>query len=147
MPDVFFDDDGELPHEVTLEFTRPDVFPQLDDAALNRLLFEALARHVRRARDKMRDEGKPFLGAKRVLRLAFSAMPRTPAPRRNPNPHIACRSTVIRVRVLAQLRKFRARYREASLAWRDGNRSVRFPAGTYALRVHHGATCEPLVPI
>jgi len=146
MPDVFFDDDGDLPHEVTLEFVRPDVFPELDTASVNRLLFEAVAGYVRRARDRMRAAGKPFLGAKGILRLAFSAMPRTPAPRRNPNPHLACRSTYIRVRALTQLRQFRQRYREAWLAWRSGRRNVRFPAGTYALRVRHGAACEPFVP-
>ena len=48
--------------------------------------------------------------------------------------------------MLAQLRQFRARYREAWLAWRSGDRTIRFPAGTYALRVQQGADCEPLVP-
>jgi putative transposase len=146
MPDVFFDDDGDLPHEVVIEFVRPDVFPELDDAAVNRLLFEAISRRVRQAREKMQTQGKAFLGPKRVLKLAFSASPRTPAPRRNPNPHVACRSTHIRVRMLAQLRQFRARYREAWLAWRTGDRTIHFPAGTYALRVQQGAACEPLVP-
>jgi putative transposase len=146
MPDVFFDDDGDLPHEVELEFVRPNVFPELDDAAVNRVLFDAVSRRVRQARDKMRADGKSFLGPKRVLRLAFNASPRTAAPRRTPSPQVACRSTHIRVRLLANLRQFRTRYREAWLAWRVGDRNIRFPAGTYAMRVHQGAKCEPVVP-
>jgi putative transposase len=34
---------------------------------------------------------------------------------------------------------FRTAYRNALDAWRAGNRSVEFPAGTYAMRVFHGA--------
>lgn len=37
------------------------------------------------------------------------------------------------------LRQFRAEYRKAFDAWRTGNRTVEFPAGTYAMRVLHAA--------
>ena len=49
----------------------------------------------------------------------------------------------IRDTVLDEVRAFRSAYREALLKWRDGDRSVEFPAGTYAMHVYHGATVRP----
>lgn len=45
----------------------------------------------------------------------------------------------IRLEAIAKLRAFRTSYREALRKWREGDRSVLFPAGTYAMRVVHGA--------
>jgi hypothetical protein len=43
--------------------------------------------------------------------------------------------------VLASLAEFLRSYREAFEAWREGVRDVVFPAGTYLMRVLHGAPC------
>jgi putative transposase len=146
MPEVFFDEDGELPEEVVLEFTRPPIFTDLDDRELNRLLAEAIAKHVRRARESLLRQGKRFLGVKAVLRQAFSAQAKTVEPRRNPNPRLASHCTPLRVQAIVELKRFVAAYRQAWLAWRAGRRDQRFPVGTYALRVHAGVRCEPMVP-
>lgn len=41
--------------------------------------------------------------------------------------------------VADELLNFRIAYGKALVAWRTGDRSVKFPAGTYAMRVLHGA--------
>jgi putative transposase len=45
----------------------------------------------------------------------------------------------VRTAEIDKLRAFRTAYREALMKWRAGDRSVEFPAGTYAMRVFHGA--------
>ena len=146
MPDVFFDDDGALPDEVTLELTRPPLFPELDDAALARRLNEAVAGLVQRARLDARASGKGFLGAGPVLRQAFSAMPKTLAPRRGLSPRIASKNTPARIQAIQKLLAFLRDYRAAWHEWRSGNRDALFPAGTYALRIHARVSCAPAVP-
>jgi REP element-mobilizing transposase RayT len=138
MPDVFFDDEGELPDEVCLEFVRPAIFPGLDDAELSAKRREAVATRVQRARNDMQLRGPPLLGSNAVLRQAFSAAPKTPAPRRNPSPPIASKSTPARIHAIQRMLAFVKEYRAAWLGWRAGNRNVTFPAGTYALRIHAG---------
>jgi putative transposase len=48
-------------------------------------------------------------------------------------------SKEMRVKASDNLRAFRKSYREALVKWREGDREVVFPAGTYAMRVVHGA--------
>ena len=146
MPDVFFDDDGQLPLEATLQLVRPPIYLELDTPELDALLAQAVGKRVRRARDEMRQAGKSFLGPKMVLRQAFSARPETPARRRNLSPRIACKATNHRVRALNDLVRFLARYREAWARWCNGDRDVEFPFGTYAMRVREGVRCESMVP-
>jgi putative transposase len=146
MPDVFFDHDGVLPLEAELEFTRPPAFSALDDRDFAKLLDDAVRAQVRAARELMRQQGRAFVGARDVLRQAFSAVPTTPAPRRNPNPRIASHRTRERISAIRRLLKFVHDYREAFTAWRNGDRSVMFPAGTYALRIHARVACVPAMP-
>src|SRR4051812_42003187 len=95
MPDVFFDEEGDLDEEATLRFVRPEL--GVMDAAFDEQLNEAVAERVRRARMDMRLRGLPFIGRNTVLRQPFSGTPRTAAPRRNPNPRIAAKRTRARI--------------------------------------------------
>jgi hypothetical protein len=146
MPDVFFDDEGQLPHEATLQLVRPPIYRELDTRELDALLVQEVGKRVRRARGEMRQVGKSFLGPKTVLRQATSAQPKTPEPRRNLSPRIACKSTEHRVRALNDLKRFLGRYREAWARWRNGDRQVEFPFGTYAMRLRDGVRCVSMVP-
>jgi len=141
MPNIFFDENGELPDEAHLEFVRPAIFPHLSNAELSARLRDAVSVHVRRARQDLQARGLRFLGREAVLRQAFSAAPKTPAPRRNPNPRIAAKSTPARIHAIGRMLLFVKEYAAARLSWRAGNRNVTFPAGTYALRVHAGVAC------
>jgi REP element-mobilizing transposase RayT len=134
MPDVFFDPEGGMPPSVTLEFTRPPIYPQLETALLARLLATAVERRVREAREMLIRQGRKFLGAKAVRQQAFDAVPKTVEPRRNPNPRIAASHTPERVQAIRNLLAFLRAYRDAWRAWRLGKRDQVFPAGTYVLK-------------
>jgi REP element-mobilizing transposase RayT len=56
-------------------------------------------------------------------------------------PHIAAGrgQKEARLAAIARLLEFRQKHREAKARWVAGDRSVVFPAGTYWMRVHHGA--------
>ena len=141
MPDVFFDENGELPDEVRLEITRPAIFPELSDIELSVRFRDAVHVHVQRGRQDLQNRGLRFEGREAVLRQAFSAVPKTPAPRRNPSPRIAAKSPSARIDAIKRMIQFLKDYVAARLSWRAGNRNVTFPAGTYALRIHACVVC------
>jgi REP element-mobilizing transposase RayT len=60
-------------------------------------------------------------------------------------PHIAAGrgQKEARLAAIARLVEFRQKHREAKARWVAGDRSVVFPAGTYWMRVHHGAAVAP----
>jgi putative transposase len=144
MPDVFFDEEGELDEAATLHFVRPDL--GLSDGAFDARLTDAVAERVRRARTAMQLRGLPFVGRETVLRQPFLGTPRSPAPRRNPSPRIAAKRTRARIDAIRRMLEFQRDYRAARLRWRNGEREVLFPAGTYALRVHARVVCVSAVP-
>jgi putative transposase len=146
MPDVFFDPEGSLPASVSLAFTRPPIYPQLDIATLARHLATAVERHVRNAREALAREGRKFLGAKAVRQQPFHATPHTSEPRRNTNPRIAARHRPEREQAIRNLMAFQRAYRAAWHAWRHGKREQVFPAGTYALRIYARVACAPACP-
>lgn len=146
MPDVFFDDTGDHPEAITLELSHPPIYRALAPRELAARLATAVERRVRDARDAMALEGKKFLGAKGVLRQTSDVVPKSHAPRRNTNPRIAAAHAADRAKAIQQLVAFWRAYRAAWIAWRDGNRSQLFPAGTYALRVHARVACAPACP-
>jgi putative transposase len=146
MPDTFFDDQGELSESVTLEFRRPHVLSSLSDPQLQARLRDEVAKLVKRAREDMKLRCLPFLGRNAVLQQRFTAVPKTPAPRRNPSPRIAAKSAPARIEAIRRMVEFVRSYRTAWLEWRSGNRAVVFPLGTYALRIYARVACAQAVP-
>jgi putative transposase len=144
MPDLFFDDEAAESdtHDVVLDFVRPAILEQLSDDELNRKLFDAVGDRVRKARAEMREAGKAFLGAAKILRQPFTGVPALTEVRRKLNPRVAARNPSLRLGALRSLQRFVADYRKAWCAWREGKRDVVFPYGTYGLRVHARAPCE-----
>jgi hypothetical protein len=143
MPDVFFDQAGNLPKKLPLELVRPKIFAQLTDEQLTRALHSEVEKLVRCVRAAAVETGTAFLGAKAVLNQSFDAKPSTEEAFGTLNPQIAASSTIVRVRAIQKMKHFVKAYREAWLRWRDGIRDVLFPAGTYALRLHSGVPCAP----
>jgi len=146
MPDVFFDDEGELPDRLTLQFVRPAILHALSDAELQARLHDDVAKLVKRAREDMALRKLPFVGRNAVLRQGFTAVPKTPAPRRNPSPRIAAKATPPRLDAIRRMLLFAREYRAAWLEWRAGNRNALFPLGTYALRIYARVACAQAVP-
>jgi hypothetical protein len=146
MPDIFFDHEGRLPEALSLRFVRPAISSTLSDVQLQACLNTEVAKLVKRAREDMALRGLPFVGRNAVLRQSFSAVPKTPAPRRNPSPRIASKSTPERVHAIRRMLEFVRQYRDAWTEWRNGNRNAVFPVGTYALRIYARVACAQAVP-
>lgn len=82
------------------------------------------------------------LGAKRAMLIAPETRITSYEPKYQRNPTFAVGREAPQgagLAAVAKRRAFRVAYRTALLAWRAGNRTVEFPAGTYAMREFHGA--------
>jgi len=134
-PRHFFGEESTFPAEVSLRLTVPPGFGSAEEFR-SRLCAALEEREVEAAK-----EHHSFLGAVKVKEQRPTDRPRTKEPRGNLNPRIAASDTWKRIEVLGRLVEFLRAYREAWLAWKDGNRGAVFPAGTYLLRVRHGAAC------
>lgn len=108
---------------------------------------ERIAARVRERERRAWQESKrtriAFLGARRVVRQSPTKRARsseafglTPKFAAAGNPEAAQGA-------IRRIRAFNAQYDRALAAWMTGKRTVRFPAGTWWMRVCHGARCGP----
>jgi len=134
-PDHFFDPRGLLPAAERLELTVPPGFASPE--AFRALLGTALAEREHAAAGAIRR----FQGVARILAQRPMAQPRTTEPHRKLRPRVAARDRWKRIEALGRLKGFLLAYRAAWAGWRDGVEEVLFPAGTYAMRILHGAAC------
>ncbi|NOZ86172.1 MAG: hypothetical protein GXP49_07880 [Deltaproteobacteria bacterium] len=63
------------------------------------------------------------------------------AKRRDLNPRIACKDPEERKQELVALKKFYSMYRESLSRWRSGDKKVKFPHGTYKMRIFAKVNC------
>jgi REP element-mobilizing transposase RayT len=128
-----------LPEEARLGLKVPAGFTSREQ--FQRAVREALEGREASAAVELAAGGRGFLGARRVLAQSPLGRPAAPEPRRGLNPRVACRDKWRRIQALGRLVGFLEAYRRALQAWRGGAREVLFPAGTYLMRVVHGAAC------
>lgn len=140
-PEVFFRADGDMPERVILRLERPDVCSSMSDSQLVRHVDELVAQREAGWRATRMEQGLGFVGVSNVLRQNPWDTPETTAPRRTLSPRLAAGDPEVLVNALRRMATFETGYREARLAWGLGDRSVVFPAGTYAMRVNHGVAC------
>jgi len=133
-PKHFFRSNSTLPESVPLELTAPPGFASAQ--AFCDELVDALA--LREAQAVRSSTG--FLGVLKVLSQRPTARPRDREPRRGLSPRVASRDKWRRIEALGRLATFVSDYREALSAWHH-DRAVLFPAGTFLMRVLHGAAC------
>jgi putative transposase len=138
-PGVFFRPEGSMPRKAALSLTSPPGFESA--AAFRKQLSYALAVREEQAAVELSEQGKGFLGVRRVIAQDPLGRPRPGEPRRGLSPRVACRDKWRRIEVLARLKNFVRAYRQAWLALKAGVRDVIFPEGTYWLRVTLGARC------
>jgi putative transposase len=134
-PAHFFDPDGALPEQVAFELSVPPGFPSA--AAFAEQVATALAQRESEA-NRTRTG---FLGVLRVLAQRATDTPSRAEPRWRLRPRVAARDKWKRVEALGRLMTFLAAYRDALSAWRVDRTRALFPAGTYLMRVFHGAAC------
>ena len=133
-PDHFFRKGSGKPETASLELVPPPGFSDVSD--LRRRLEEALEERERLAAD-----GRRFLGVRKVLaQKPFSRAARA-EPRRGLNPRVACRDKWRRIEALHRLQSFLSDYRAAWRAFKAGDRTAVFPAGTYGLAETYGVSC------
>lgn len=145
-PPVYFREDGPMTEVATLRFSRPDICPELSDEQLAERVSAMLAEREAAVRDEHARAGVPFLGVKEIRRQLQTDRPGSIEQRRKLSPQIAAKDRERRIAALSRLKAFREAYRAALMVWRQGARDVVFPAGTYAMRVGHGATCVAMTP-
>jgi REP element-mobilizing transposase RayT len=144
-PGRFFREDGELPAEAELVFSKPPLLRGLSDGAYQAQLAARVRAEVDRIKQKRREAGrKRFLGWKAVLRQAHHETPNTPSPGGKLNPTFAAGGRTRREAEKEGLKAWRQRYWECFEAWRGGARDVSFPAGTWGMVVLHGAAHDGL---
>lgn len=134
-PDDYFDPSGNMPEELELVITKPRVRM----AGWERRLEAEVAALVTKAHRAMKASGRKFLGKARVLATSILAMATSTEEKRGLVPRVAAIRQEVRIEVLRWYRRFQGAYRVALEAWRGGNREAVFPAGTWWMRVHHGA--------
>jgi REP element-mobilizing transposase RayT len=138
-PKRFFDPNGDLPDTIELELAAPPCFAPPEEFR------KELVAAVRELEDKHRgllaSQGRRVLGAARALAQSPFARPARREARFRLNPRLAARDKWKRLEGLLRLKRFEEMYRQALASWREGAHDVVFPAGTYLMRVLHGAQC------
>ncbi len=142
-PHEFFDPHGDLPHAADLEFKRPAIFGSLSNVELGEHLNDAVLEIVRKTRQRFREEGRSFAGAKAVEQQSPHTKPSTPRTPRTLSPRVAAPESTLRARAIKAIKDFVRAYRDAWLSWRSGERNQWFPCGTYALRRYAAVRCKP----
>jgi putative transposase len=131
-PEGFFS--PSMPEEAILELLEPADIDRQDAQASRD---HALADGCRTSRST---QPRP-LGMRRVLRRDWKDSPSTPEPRRQLRPRFASRCPELRIRALVEYRRWLDAYRAALQRFRDGERQVPFPAGSFWMCVRLG--CPP----
>ncbi len=142
-PTGFFREKGPTPAWASLQLVRPPGFASTAE------FVDAVSEDLRRAEDAAADahrgpDGQPrFLGVAAVLRQKPTDTPASREERGGLSPRVASKSKWKRIEALHRLKSFLEEYRRAWCAFRAGDASVLFPAGTYLLRVRLGVACAP----
>jgi len=144
-PKWFFDEDGDMPEQVELNFVRPPEFAHLSHEEWTDKIRAAVAEQERIAAQQRQETGSRVVGRKAILRQSPCSRPKSPTKRSGLQPRVASKNKQRRTALLAANKRFEQRYRDAYSRRRAGERDVMFPYGTYKLRVQglSQAHCEP----
>lgn len=139
-PTAFFSKRSKLPKVIELRAARLPGFERLSDAKYQKKIADAVRHQQKRASERRISRGGSVIGRTRLLAQTHLDFPKKPLARGGLRPHLACRETKRRVRMLARLDEFRAAHRDARERFCLGERGVVFPAGTYRMR-SYGVIC------
>lgn len=99
---------------------------------------------VQQAQDKNATTESGYAGVEAVLESPHTRRAKTPEPVGQRNPTFAARGNAdLAARLVARRRAFHEAYRKAWTEWKQGNRDVVFPLGTYKMRVVYNVPCSP----
>ncbi|RMG09232.1 MAG: hypothetical protein D6731_20145 [Planctomycetota bacterium] len=132
-------DRSALPEEVVLRIGRPPGFEGWPIEEVRRYFRRLLDARVQRLLRERKASGKSAMGLERALAGDPRRSLGEPLPRFARNPRIACKNRELRKLLLRRLQAWRNAYRDALERWRNLDRTVRFPYGSYLLPTLHGA--------
>lgn len=101
---------------------------------------------LERVRADRKQRGVGYVGAKRSMQVAVETRSSELEPRGDRNPTFAVgrgQPKSVLEAVLAKLTAWDGAYRARMARWREGDRTSLWPAGTWKMRVVHGAAVEP----
>ena len=130
-PAFFFDRNGDLPKQVTLEIKRLPGFEHLNDEQWREKIRSAIAKVEAEAERERAEKGIKLVGRKAILRQSAFAQPKTFAARRAMVPRVATRNKWLRIELLSRNKAFDADHAKAMSRVMAGERNVTFPLGTY----------------
>jgi putative transposase len=138
-PGEYFDSLGRAPETIELRVVSP---PLSNRSAIplpewRQRLTRAITDQVAEARRLLRAAGLDFLGRDAVLAQSFVRRAQSHEQKRQMVPRVAAKDPFVRRMLLRADRAFYAAYRAALEKWRQGLRLIRFPFGTWWMRVHH----------
>ncbi|MEM7437106.1 MAG: transposase [Myxococcota bacterium] len=145
-PTQYFDSENpEWPDEVAIALEIPASLAfDYGKKLVQERVAERLRQRERRAWAEAKRSGIPFLGPRRVLKLSHSKRARSFEAFGSRNPQFAAAGNRrAAIDAVKRLRAFREQYGRALHRWMTGDRSARFPQGTWWMRVCHGARCGP----
>jgi REP element-mobilizing transposase RayT len=141
-PTFFFRRDGVMPETAELVYSVPPTHRGMTAAEFSARIARRVSEEEERLRAEHAKAGGSYLGARGVLRQRWTAVPRTPEVHRQRKPLVAGDGPS-RSAALEAIRLFRWGYADALDGWRAGDRDIVFPAGTWRMRVLHGAGRHP----
>lgn len=146
-PTKYFSKTGVLPEEASLSFHMPEKLIKAHGSL--KAAQEAIAREVSRkeraaASERLKSKQR-VLGpvACQLVSPFRRACKREPLLQRNPTFCSKGGGPGLRARLVAELREFRRKYREALALWVTGVRDVVFPPGTWKMVECYGALAAP----
>lgn len=147
-PEVYLNrKNRKWPEQATLPITLPPGIEAARAPDFRRLVAAELSRLESQARAEVGSRGQRFLGADGASAVPPTTRPTTAEPTvdRNPTFAVGRNQGDARQKAADAVRVFRASYRAALDRWRTGARDVVFPAGTWWMRVFHGAAVADVV--
>jgi REP element-mobilizing transposase RayT len=123
---------------VELELSAPPCFSE--PAGYLQALDPLLRNRLSQLRQELGRQGRGFLGVGRVCSTSVTTRPAKKKERFGLSPTFSALTQKAWHAAMQRLRAFRLAYRTAFRAWREGDRSVEFPAGTWWLVRRAGAS-------
>ena len=134
-----------LPATAQLVIDRPPVMLHLSNEELRALIRERLDRRVEEVAAERRRRFIKVLGFRKAQSMHFNALPRREEMFAR-NPKFAAETVAERIALAKAYLAFVEAYRKALAVFRNEDRCVEFPAGTWLMRVRYNAICQSPPP-
>ncbi len=134
-PHWYFRLESDMPKEVTFRFTRPPGFRHLTHDEWRTKVDTAVAKVEQTAAAERLAKRARIVGRRAIRRQSAFDRPTSAEPRRTIIPRVACKNRNRRIDTLRRNKLWLADYKTALAAYRAGNKTSLFPAGTWQLRV------------